>query len=168
MHYLWRGMIHKAFLLIGGNLGDRFRMLETALWHIGNKLGKIATVSRVFETAPWGFTHETPFLNQAVEVETSLSPHDLLLGILEIERSMGRVRDGAQWKERIIDIDILFYDNIVLNDKKLRIPHPYLHERRFALEPLADINERIVHPVLRKSVRQMLSECPDRLEVKPL
>jgi 2-amino-4-hydroxy-6-hydroxymethyldihydropteridine diphosphokinase len=161
-------MMHKAYLLTGGNLGDRVRTLDTALRLIGSRLGKITAASRLYETAPWGFTHESPFLNQAVEIETQLSPHDLLNAILEIERGMGRTRDGAQWKERLIDIDILFYDSIVLNDKQLRIPHPYLHERRFALGPLADINEQMMHPVLGKSVRQMLIECPDKLEVKPL
>lgn len=160
-------MIHTAYLLSGGNLGNRKHTLEKALSLVNEKLGKIISVSRVFETAPWGFEHETPFLNQAIQLETLLSPHDLLTGILEIERIMGRVRDGAQWKERSIDIDILFYDNEVVNDKHLRIPHPHLHERRFALVPMAEINESLVHPVLGKTIRQLITECPDPLEVKP-
>jgi 2-amino-4-hydroxy-6-hydroxymethyldihydropteridine diphosphokinase len=161
-------MTHRAYLLTGGNIGDRRLTLQTALKLIHEKLGKVLASSRIFETAPWGFDHDTPFLNQAVLIETLLSPHDLLAGILEMEQGMGRVREGEQWKERLIDIDILFYDNLVMIDKHLHIPHPHLHKRRFALVPMADINESMVHPVLSKSIRQLLTECPDMLEVKPL
>jgi 2-amino-4-hydroxy-6-hydroxymethyldihydropteridine diphosphokinase len=160
-------MTHKAYLLTGGNLGNRAHTLAVALKLVHDRLGEVLDSSRMYETAPWGFNHETPFLNQALLVETKLTPHELLEGILGIEQEMGRVRDGAQWKERLIDIDVLFYDDLIVNDTKLRIPHPYLQERRFALVPLADIDSSLVHPVLKKTVKQMIIECPDPLEVKP-
>jgi 2-amino-4-hydroxy-6-hydroxymethyldihydropteridine diphosphokinase len=127
----------------------------------------VTAASLLYETAPWGFIHETPFLNQALLIETGLSPGELMEGILEIERSMWRVREGDQWRERSIDIDILFYDNDVVNTEGLHIPHPRMHLRRFVLGPLADIARDLVHPVLNKSIGELLDECVDTLEIKP-
>lgn len=159
-------MIHKAYLLTGGNLGDRVQHLTLAMARINDRLGKVIAASPLYETAPWGFSHETPFLNQALLLETALTADELMQGILEIEKSMGRVREGDQWKERAIDIDILFYDNDIVNKEELHIPHPRLHLRRFVLEPMASIARALVHPVFGKSIGELLDACDDPLEVK--
>lgn len=160
-------MIHKAYLLTGGNLDNRLNYLETAHNRIEEHIGHVAAASPVYETAPWGFTHESPFLNQALLVETHLEPHELMKKILEIEKSMGRVRENDQWRERTIDIDILFYDNSIINDEQLQVPHPRLHLRRFVLEPLATIAGDLVHPVLNERIDELLKKCEDQLQVKP-
>lgn len=160
-------MMNKVFLLTGGNLGDRIANLSSALNEIGSSLGKVIAVSGLYETAPWGFEHEQAFLNQAVMIETGLSPIELLDGILVIEKKLGRTRGSDQWKERVIDIDILLYGSQTINEERLRVPHPHMQERRFALVPLAEIANAVVHPVLNKSIEQLLNECPDQLPVKP-
>lgn len=159
--------MNKVFLLTGGNLGDRAANLSSALSEIGRSLGKVIEASALYETAPWGFEHEQAFLNQAVMIETSLEPLELLDSILVIEKSLGRTRGSDQWKERIIDIDILLYGSETIKEERLQVPHPYMQQRRFALVPLAEIDKDLVHPVLKKSIAQLLDECPDPLPVKP-
>jgi 2-amino-4-hydroxy-6-hydroxymethyldihydropteridine diphosphokinase len=159
----------KAYLLLGGNLGDRLSMLSNAKKLIAKNIGQIVNESAIYETAPWGFKHHNNFYNQLVIVETTKNPHALLGLITETELNLGRVRgDATKYEEREIDIDILFYDHDVVNDKNLKIPHPYLHERKFALVPLMEVEAELVHPVLKKNVKKLLSECKDESEVKPL
>ena len=168
--------IHNTYLLLGGNLGDRLNNLNKTLLLIEKYIGRIISRSSVYETAPWGFKCDKMFLNQLVCVETRVSPRELLSHILKIETMMGRMRkanlptinlrQAGQWDDRIIDIDILFYDEVVLNEEELKIPHPYLHQRRFALVPLAEIVTNMVHPGLNKTIGQLLEECTDNLEVK--
>lgn len=157
--------MHNAYLLLGGNLGDRLNNLNKALLLIEKHIGRIISRSSVYETAPWGFECENMFLNQLVCVETRESPQELFSEILKIEMMMGRKRKASQWGDRIIDVDILFYDEVVLNEDGLKIPHPYLHERRFALIPLTEITNNMVHPGLNKTMGQLLEECTDDLEV---
>lgn len=159
--------MNKAYLLIGGNTGNRCKNLENAVKHIEKACGQLLSVSHVYETAAWGKTDQEPFLNQALLITTSLSAEQLLQTVLSIENKMGRLRK-ERYGPRIIDIDILFYNNTVINEPALTIPHPALPQRRFALEPLNEIAAGYIHPVLKKSVQVLLDECPDPLEVKKL
>jgi 2-amino-4-hydroxy-6-hydroxymethyldihydropteridine diphosphokinase len=149
------------FLLLGSNLGDRLANLSEA----ARQMGTIKS-SPVYVTAAWGKSDQPDFYNQAIEIETSLSPDDLLQKILEVEKAMGRER-SEKWGPRVIDIDILFYNNEVIYKKNLVIPHPEIQNRRFALEPLAQITN-LVHPVLRKTIEELLKDCKDPLAVTRL
>lgn len=159
--------MNKAYLLIGGNTGNRRKNLEKAVVNIREACGKVITTSHLYETAAWGKTDQDAFLNQAVLVETPLAPDQLLQTILSIELKMGRHRQ-EKYGPRIIDIDILFYNDIIINQPMLVIPHPALPQRRFALTPLCEIAPDYIHPVLKKSIKVLLDECPDPLEVEIL
>ncbi|OFX52633.1 MAG: 2-amino-4-hydroxy-6-hydroxymethyldihydropteridine diphosphokinase [Bacteroidetes bacterium GWA2_30_7] len=158
----------KAFLLLGGNIDNKFKYLARAESLISSVIGDIVDKSSYYESAPWGFIHKSFFLNKVVVVETILSPLALLLHINQIENMMGRIRKSDQYIERNIDIDILLYDNKVINDDNLIIPHLKLHQRRFALEPVCEIASEQIHPVLNVTFRQLLNECEDLLEVRRL
>ena len=160
--------MNKVYLGLGANLGDRKRNLREAIEQIGEHIGKILNSSSVYETAPWGFDAETDFLNMATEVETELSPPDLLKRIFEIESKLGRERTQDRYSSRIIDIDILFYDDLIVDQKGLKIPHRLIHERRFVLAPLCEIAPDLVHPILKKSIRVLLEECRDRTKITKL
>ena len=153
-----------VYLLIGGNMGNREEYLEKAKLAIEKRCGKIKKQSAVYETEAWGITHQEKFLNQALAIQTRLSPQDLLNTILDIEGLLGRKR-AVKYGPRIIDIDILLYNNQVVNLRDLKIPHPELQNRRFALQCLNDIASDQVHPVLQKPVAQLLAECTDPLTV---
>ncbi|RLD76293.1 MAG: 2-amino-4-hydroxy-6-hydroxymethyldihydropteridine diphosphokinase [Bacteroidetes bacterium] len=151
-----------AYLLSGSNLGDRAGNLQSAITYIGKLAGEIVECSSVFESSSWGFDHPTPFLNQTLKVKTSLEPHELLKTLLKIEDKCGRVRRNIEeYESRTLDIDILFYDDLVIEDPDLTIPHPLLHLRRFTLLPLSTIAAGLVHPILHKSVKELLDACPD-------
>ena len=155
----------RAYLLLGGNIGNRADLLKSAARKISVLTGKIISSSSVYETQPWGFDHATNFFNQLILIETLLSPEKLLEKMLAIEQDLGRVRGGKQYSERTMDIDILFYDDLVISSKSLAIPHPKLHLRRFALEPLAEMDPGLIHPVFRKSIARLLEECSDKSRV---
>lgn len=150
----------KAYLLLGSNMGDRKSYLERALEEIGRRAGRITAVSSIHSTEPWGNEDQDEFLNQAVEIETESGALELLKSLLLIETGLGRVRDH-KWAPRTIDIDILLYGNEIVSLPELSVPHPYLHERRFALAPLMEIAPDLIHPVLKRSVSQLLRECTD-------
>jgi 2-amino-4-hydroxy-6-hydroxymethyldihydropteridine diphosphokinase len=154
-----------AFLLIGGNIGDREKNLETAKSLIQLYCGKVTKSSSLYQTAPWGKTNQPAFLNQALQIETRLTAEELMHQILAIEKMMGRERT-EKYGPRIIDIDILLFDNTQYDSSFLKIPHPEMHNRLFALIPLAEIAPTMHHPVLKKSISQLLTETPDKLEVK--
>jgi 2-amino-4-hydroxy-6-hydroxymethyldihydropteridine diphosphokinase len=156
--------MNKAYLLTGGNLGNRLNNLIDAGKLIKQYCGKIAQQSAIYKTAAWGFTDQPDFYNQALEIQTQLSPEQLLEKLLTIEKQMGRKRD-VKLGPRTIDIDILLFNNEIINQRHLTIPHPRLHERRFALTPLAEIAPNIIHPVLHKTIQQLLLECIDMLDV---
>ena len=154
-----------VYLILGGNLGDRFCYMEQARVSISERIGAIRKFSSFYETEPWGFSHDQLFLNQVFEVDTKLNPFEMLECINDIELNLGRVRNKDRYSSRTIDIDILFYDDLVIVTPALTIPHPEMTKRRFVLEPLAEIASEIVHPVLKKTIRQLLLDCEDLCKV---
>ncbi|TVR74311.1 MAG: 2-amino-4-hydroxy-6-hydroxymethyldihydropteridine diphosphokinase [Marinilabiliales bacterium] len=156
------------YLLVGGNVGDRISYLNMAAEKIALLIGKVTASSSVWETEPWGFEDDTPFLNRLHVTDTRLEPHVLMQTISAIEQKLGRVRDGNKYGPRTIDIDILFYNDRVISEPGLVIPHPELHNRRFALEPLAEVNPSFIHPVLNKPIAEILAECDDPGSVRKL
>jgi 2-amino-4-hydroxy-6-hydroxymethyldihydropteridine diphosphokinase len=159
--------MHIAYLLTGGNSGNRLQYLSNAKKRVGEECGELLVASSIYETAAWGVTNQPSFYNQALKIKTTLSPEGLLDRILSIEKSLGRVR-LLRYGPRTIDIDILFFDDLIIEQKSLTIPHPELHNRRFALQCLVEIEPAFIHPVFNKSVQQLLLECTDTLEVRRL
>jgi len=153
-----------AHLLIGGNLGDRKENLLTAISLINEQCGPLTRSSSVYETEAWGKTDQPSFLNQALEISTPLNARQLIRKILKIEKEMGRVRK-EKLGPRIIDIDILLFENEIHDLRFLKIPHPEMQNRRFVLVPLTEIDPTLQHPVLKKTIAELLEECPDNLEV---
>ena len=155
----------RVYLGLGTNLGSREENLKHAIEKIEEYIGPVVKASSVYETEPWGFSSENQFLNMAVEIETSLKPSGLLGRLLMIESMLGRLREGKEYKSRIIDLDILLYDKQIITKGDLTIPHPRLHERKFVLVPLCEIAPDIIHPVLEKSISELLKECKDKSKV---
>jgi len=171
-------MQQQVYLLLGSNRGDREQNLLRACAGIEEKIGHIAVISPVYETQPWGFEDSTSFYNQALMAETELQPEEVLRRIHDIEAELGRVRDfsacgsscecSQAYSSRTIDIDILFYGSRILFTDELMIPHPRLHERLFTLVPLHEIAPAFIHPVYRKTVAELLSQCTDKGEVSKI
>ncbi len=148
------------YLSIGTNLGDRQSNLKTAVTLIGQRIGTVQAVSQAFETEPWGFQSPNAFLNQALQVTTDMNPVDALKVTQAIESEMGRTSKShnSMYADRLIDIDLIFFDDQVIELPGLKIPHPLMHKRQFVLEPLSEIAPEIVHPLLHKTVREMFEE----------
>lgn len=157
----------KIFLLLGANLGDCTQTLRRAVKLIGERVGAVVRQSGLYETAPWGITDQPAFLNQVLAVETTLVPEAVLVQTQLIEQELGRIRH-ERWGARMIDVDILYYDKLVSQSETLTIPHPYLHQRRFTLVPLAEIAPEFMHPVLGKTTVELLAELDDTGEVMPV
>jgi 2-amino-4-hydroxy-6-hydroxymethyldihydropteridine diphosphokinase len=155
-----------VFLSIGTNLGNRESNLEQAVAKIEGSIGPVLSSSSVYETEPWGFKAKDEFLNMVVKVETDLTPSGLLGRILMIESLLGRVRGKEQYISRLIDIDILFYENMIVDEESLKIPHALLHKRKFVLVPLCELDPCFIHPGLKKSLAELLELCEDKSEVK--
>jgi 2-amino-4-hydroxy-6-hydroxymethyldihydropteridine diphosphokinase len=158
-------MAQNVYLLLGTNEGDRDRNLSKAVELIGERAGKLMKRSSVYETAPWGKTDQAAFLNLAVSISSELPPLELLEHLKGIEKEVGRV-STEKWGPRVIDIDILFFGDEIIQEPELQVPHPYLPVRRFGLLPMSEIAGEFVHPVLRKTINELLRECPDGSEVK--
>lgn len=161
--------MNKAYLLIGGNLGDIKSNLQQARSAIINRIGPIAAASSLYQTAAWGLEDQPDFLNQVLLVRTALSATDMLIIMLQIEQDLGRVREIKNGP-RLIDIDLLFYNEQIINSvtPDLKVPHPLLHTRNFTLYPLEELAPEFVHPVLGKTMADLLKESPDDLAVKKL
>lgn len=149
--------MHKVFIALGSNLGDKKDNINEAIKRINDKGIKILKVSSIIETEPYGYKDQDKFLNAVCLVETDLSPHELLNVLLEIEREMGRVRT-IKWGPRVIDLDIIFYDDLIINEANLIIPHPDAHNRTFVMGPLSEIEPDFIHPVLNKTVKEIYLE----------
>jgi 2-amino-4-hydroxy-6-hydroxymethyldihydropteridine diphosphokinase len=159
--------MNHAWLLTGGNLGNREQNLVKASELINMNCGSIVKSSSLYETAAWGKTDQPAYLNQALEVQTSLTARQLMRCILKLEKIMGRIRK-EKYGPRIIDIDILLFNNEKHNYTFLKLPHPEMQNRRFALLPLAEIAPDIIHPVFNKTITDLLNESEDKLEVKKI
>lgn len=149
------------YLLLGTNLGDRLLNIKTAFKQLEAEMDIIET-SSLFESEPWGIKDQPWFLNVVIKVKSNLGPANLLSLCLEVEKNMGRIRK-KKWGERLIDIDILYYDNLTLNNNILTIPHKEIQNRRFTLLPMTEISPEGIHPVFNKTQKQLLEECSDTL-----
>ena len=153
-----------VYLLLGANLGDKQQTFSHATRYVAEQIGPIVAQSGLYETAAWGITDQPAFLNQVLMVETDLSPDDVLAKTQAIEQKLGRSR-AEKWAARVIDVDLLFYDDLIINTPTLTLPHPFLHQRRFTLVPLAELAPDLMHPVLKQTILTLLTNCPDKGEV---
>lgn len=158
--------MNEVYLLLGSNEGNRAEHLLHACELIRFRCGNITAQSAIYETEAWGLKEQTAFLNQAICIRTPQAPIDLLSTLKKIEAETGRVKT-VKWGPRVIDIDILFFNNEVIDLPDLKVPHPYLHVRKFTLMPLSEITPDFMHPLLPFTVRQLLENCSDSLAVKP-
>ena len=154
----------RYIILLGTNLGNRLEALKTAEKLISEEIGPVEISSQVYETAAWGNTDQSAFLNKVISGKSGLKPDEVVSRALLIEEQMGRVRK-EKWEPRKIDIDLLFFEDQVISTPDLTIPHPRLHLRRFTLAPLSDIFPDFSHPVLGKTISQLLAEVNDPLPV---
>ena len=155
------------YLLLGTNLGDRAANLHRATQRIEEAVGPVMEASSCYETAAWGVSEQPPFYNQVVRIETALEHEALLRTLQQIEQQLGKVKVG-HWRERLIDLDVLYYGNRLVRTPRLTLPHPQLHRRRFTLVPLVEIAPQFVHPGLGKTQQELLEDCADSLAVKKI
>jgi len=157
------------YLSLGSNLGNRKQHLEEAMKLIQSRIGVPEKMSMVYESEPWGYASDNSFCNCCLSLPTLFDPIQLIDQLLGIEKEMGRERGGGgkAYSDRIIDIDLLLYEDLVLNHSRLILPHPAMAERRFVLVPLAEIAPELIHPLSGKTIRQMLLECTDRSGITP-
>lgn len=159
--------MHDVYLLLGSSLGDRELLLEKARELITIEIGSIIKSSAIYETASWGNATDPNFLNQVLIIKASKGAREILEGVLGIENVLGRERK-EKWGARVIDIDILFYDNETIKEPDLIIPHPLLHERRFTLTPLVEIAPELIHPIFKKTIRYLYDTLTDKLSVEKI
>ncbi len=153
--------MNRVYLGLGSNLGNREELLQQAITTIKKQVGSIVSLSAFYETAPWGFDSPHPFLNAAIAIDTPLAPLPLLDVTQAIEQTLGRTTKSSSgiYSDRPIDIDLLFYNDLVMESERLTLPHPLLHKRLFVLEPLAEIAPMLVHPLLQCNVQDLLPQC---------
>lgn len=157
-----------ACFSLGSNLGDRTMNLDTARKLMSERMGRIEKVSQVYESPSWGYSSGHHYYNCCLIMQTERKPLTLLNMALAIEREMGRIRKPGDYEDRIIDIDLLLYGNMVMDHPRLKLPHPKMNERRFILLPLAEIAPEWVHPVSGLTIAALLKKCPDPSEVSPV
>ena len=158
--------MNSVFLSLGSNRGNRQEYLQTAITLLEKKAGKLLKSSHIYETQPWQMTDDINFLNQVIWLETTLDANQIMELIIETETSMGRIRAKSGYEPRTIDIDILFFNDAVITSPSLRVPHPLIAQRRFILEPLCELAPDYIHPVLKKTIKQLLSDCPDKHSIR--
>jgi len=157
----------EVYILLGGNLGDKSKIFEETRKQIGERIGPVTRLSSVYVTEPWGFKSDL-FWNQALITETVLTPHEVLKQTQEIEINMGRTTKSTHYIARVIDIDLLFYEDLQLNSLDLTLPHPRIGVRKFVLIPLNEIAPGKRHPYSGLTIKEMLQICPDELNVELL
>lgn len=158
-----------AYLLVGGNLNNTVEKFDRLKDMLQNQIGKILCSSKLYQSAPWKFKSLHSFVNQAIAIQTELNPEELLDKTQDIEESFGRKRNNSgQYEDRSMDIDIIFYDNEIINKENLYIPHPRMHLRNFVLKPLKEIAPTYLHPALKKTITELFLECEDKNEVEAL
>ena len=157
--------IENIFLGLGSNQGERELNLKNSIKLLNSRAGKVLNTSGIYESEPWGVKDQSHFLNQVIEIETLIDPIDLLNICKNIEHDMGR-KPGIRWGKRVIDIDILYYNSKVINQKELIIPHKLMHERNFVMIPLNDLNENHLHPILNITNKEILNNCIDSCKIK--
>lgn len=156
--------MNKVYLLIGGNMGKREENLQQAITLIRQRIGEVLQVSSIYETAAWGKTDQPSFLNQGLLLQTAMEPLPLLKEILSTELEMGRERLEKNGP-RTIDIDIIFYNDAIIDEPGLMVPHPAMAQRRFVLTPMAELSPQLLHPILKRTMQQLLEDCTDPLPV---
>ena len=154
-----------VFLQLGSNLGNREQLLRTSISYIEESVGEVVKKSKVYESTPWRVEGQENYLNQILKVKTKLQADNVLVRILQIEKNLGRVK-LEKWGERLIDIDIIFYNDDIIETAELCVPHKHMHERMFVLTPLHDIASEVVHPKYNKTVDELLQICTDAEFVK--
>lgn len=159
--------MNKVYLLLGANIGNPNKQLEDAKVEIEDRIGEITLQSKIYESEAWGVENQPVFLNQVILLETDFSANKVLNEILKIEILLGRIR-GQRWGSRIIDIDILYYNEDIIHTEDLQVPHPYIQERNFTLIPLVEIAAEYSHPIFKKSNKELLEESTDQLNVKTI
>jgi len=150
-----------VYFSIGSNKGNRSGLINEAIDKIDIIIGKVVLKSSIYETKSWGFNSNN-FYNICILLESTLTPELILNKILTIEKDMGRLKTTDQYSDRCIDIDILFFDNRIVNSKSLEIPHPRIQLRKFVLTPMLELTPDLIHPILNKSIRQLELECDDK------
>lgn len=157
--------MNSLVLLLGGNLGDKYAILDKAEELINKKVGTIICKSSNYETEPWGFDSTDIFLNRVVVVESQYNATDCLSICQEIELDLGRERKEERYSSRYIDIDILFFNSDIISEENLEVPHPRIQERLFVLAPLAEIIPSFEHPILKETISALMDKCADRCDV---
>ncbi len=165
MRLLKIGM-NRVFLCLGGNLGSRLDNISLALTEINKLKGKIVKTSSVYETEPWGSSSKNKYLNLCIELHTEYSPNTLMKKLLQIEEKMGRKRKKNKNTDRVMDIDILYFNDLIISENNVQIPHPRLHLRNFVLKPLSEIAPDFIHPLIKKNNKKLLKQCSDNLKAK--
>ncbi|MBC7863574.1 MAG: 2-amino-4-hydroxy-6-hydroxymethyldihydropteridine diphosphokinase [Bacteroidia bacterium] len=158
--------MNRAYLILGGNMGNRAAMIKSAEKQLELSCGKIVLRSSFYETEAWGMENAAPFLNKVIAIETEKNPTETLATCLHIENLLGRTRTQGKYESRTIDIDILLFNDEIITISELEIPHPRMHLRRFVLLPFAEIEPSLMHPVLKKTIAALLTECTDKSQVE--